>query len=66
VTAYLRAPAKGLWRGPDGGVDVDQVVMVEVQADALDREWWGAYRRDLERQFRQDKVLIRAIAIHEL
>ena len=66
VTAYLRAPAKGLWKGPDGGVDADQVVMVEVQADTLDREWWKAYRRELERQFRQDTVLMRAIAIEPL
>jgi hypothetical protein len=29
-------------------------------ADQLDREWWRSYRRDLERAFRQEAIVVRA------
>jgi hypothetical protein len=29
--------------------------------DELDRGWWGDFRKDLERRFRQDSVIIRAL-----
>jgi len=64
VTAYQRSPASGLWKGCDGAVDGDEVVMVEVQAEVLDREWWRAYR--LDREFRQDTILMRAMRIETM
>jgi hypothetical protein len=33
VTAYVRSPAKGLWTAPDGQIEQDDVVMVEVVTD---------------------------------
>jgi hypothetical protein len=29
-------------------------------ADELDEGWWGGYRSELERVFRQDAIVIRA------
>ncbi|MCU1386063.1 MAG: hypothetical protein JWL71_4760 [Acidobacteria bacterium] len=66
VTAYQRSPASGLWKRPDGGVDGDDVVMVEVEVEALDREWWGAFRRQLEHDFKQETILARAIPIEKV
>ncbi len=66
ATAYLRAPASGLWKDEGGDVDRDEVVMVEVVVDFLDRDWWHAYRRDLERRLEQDEVLVRAIPCERL
>jgi hypothetical protein len=66
VTAYVRAPAKGLWKGPNGAVDDDDVVMVEVEVATLDRAWWVAYRRDLARRFKQAAILMRAVEIDRL
>ena len=65
VTAYQRAPARGLWKTDEGDVAKDDVAVFEVMADALDRTWWSGYRQALERRFRQDVVVIRAIA-HQL
>jgi hypothetical protein len=65
LTAYQRAPAKGLWKTDGGEVARDDVVIVEVMAASLDRAWWEAYRGTLERRFRQDAIVIRANA-HEL
>lgn len=63
MTAYLRSAAIGAWVNPEGQVERDAVVMVEVVAEAFDRPWWRDYRRLLEERFRQREVLIRALAI---
>lgn len=66
VTAYSRAPATGLWKRDDRTIERDDVMMVEVVVDSIDREWWRAYRAGLERRFRQDAILMRAFAIDVL
>ncbi len=66
VTAYLRAPASGVWKDEQGAVSREEVVMVEVVVDTLDRAWWTAYRRDLEQRFRQQELLVRALGCERL
>ena len=61
VTAYLRSPAQGLWTGPDGQVERDEMVMIEVVTETFEREWWRAYAEKLARRFQQDAIHIRAI-----
>src|SRR4051794_30579708 len=61
VTAFMRSPAVGLWKHGSGEIDRDEVITVEVMVDALDREWWRAYRDDLARRFRQEALVVRAI-----
>ena len=66
VTAYTRAPATGLWKKDSGEIDHDEVVAVEVMVDALDPVWWRSYAAELARAFRQETVVVRAIAIEML
>ena len=66
VTAFLRSPAQGMWKEEDGEVDRDEVVMCEVMVDPLDRSWWQAYRRTLEKQFGQRELMLRVIEIERL
>jgi hypothetical protein len=66
VTAHLRAPAAGAWKDDDGSVARDDVAIVEVMADALDRGWWADYRRELERRFCQEEIVIRATELERL
>lgn len=66
VTAHTRAPAAGAWKDDEGDVERDDVVIVEVIDEELDRGWWAGYRRTLESRFRQDEILIRATAIERL
>jgi hypothetical protein len=61
VTAYARSPAQGAWTAPDGRVERDDVIMVEVLAPAFDRTWWRDYSRTLARRFRQEAMHIRAL-----
>ncbi|HZT60208.1 MAG TPA: hypothetical protein VFA21_16490 [Pyrinomonadaceae bacterium] len=65
VTAFRRSPAEGVWK--EGGEESrDRVVVFEVMADSLERAWWRDYRAELERRFRQDKIVARATSFEEL
>lgn len=66
VTAFVRAPAVGLWKENAEDINRDEVVMFEVLSDDLDKEWWASYRKQLEKKFRQDEVLIWASNIIRL
>jgi hypothetical protein len=65
VTAFSRSPAKGSFR-EDGEVVHDDIVVYEVMTKSLDRDWWKTYRQTLERAFRQDEIVIRAVEIKRL
>jgi hypothetical protein len=58
LTAFSRVPADGTDK--DGGQERrDELIVFEVMTDTLERGWWSTYRQDLERRFRQDRILIR-------
>ncbi|HEX2725969.1 MAG TPA: hypothetical protein VHN20_09140 [Beijerinckiaceae bacterium] len=59
LTAFTRAPAEGHWRA-EGETRRDDIVIFEVMTERLDRDWWRGYRRELERSFRQEEIVIRA------
>ena len=62
ITAYTRAPARGVWRGDTGETSRDDIVILEVMTEELDRVWWTRFRKDLERRFRQESVIVRALS----
>jgi hypothetical protein len=63
LTAYSRAPAKGLWKDDMGNTDdtvQDEIVVYEVMLDELDLAWWSRYRQELEIAFGQKELIVRA------
>lgn len=63
LTAFVQSPALGLWKDAQSGITArDDMILVEVMVEAFDRAWWSAYRKELEQTFRQDEILVRAIA----
>ena len=60
VTAYARAPAKGVWKPRRGKTEKDDIVVYEVMVKRIERRWWAAYRRRLEARLRQSEIVIRA------
>ena len=60
VTAFMRAPAVGVWKDDDGRARRDEIVVFEVMADAVDATWWRDYRKRLEEVFRQEEIVVRA------
>ena len=66
LTAYVRAPAKGLWTSPAGRTEEDDVVMIEVVTERFDRAWWKQYSGALAVRFGQDAIHVRALPIELL
>jgi hypothetical protein len=66
LTAYMRAPAQGVWTAPDGHREHDDVVMVEVVTAVFDRPWWRQYMTLLAERFAQDAIHIRALPMQML
>lgn len=66
LTAYSRAPAEGVWDPGDDERRHDDIVVYEVMVEELDRAWWGEYRHQLEKQFEQDELVVRAESIERL
>jgi hypothetical protein len=65
VTAFRSSPAEGIWHEA-GEVSRDAIIVFEVMADKLERDWWTPYRAGLEARFRQEKLIVRAIKIEQL
>ena len=62
ATAFVQAPAEGLWEKGEGA-QRDEVIIVETMAEALDERWWINYRETLEKRFRQGSIIVRGQAI---
>lgn len=63
LTAFVQSPALGLWKDAQRGATArDEMILIEVMVETVDRDWWTAYRRELEGIFRQDEIVLRAIA----
>lgn len=66
LTAYVRSPARGIWKDGDDAPVRDDIVILEVMTVALDRPWWKAYRDGLRERFRQDELVVRASEVELL
>jgi len=65
LTAYTRAPAQGVWLAADKPAR-DDIVVVEVMVEELNRTWWGDFRRRLEQMLSQEQLVVRAFPIERL
>ncbi|HEV2802115.1 MAG TPA: hypothetical protein VGW12_16690 [Pyrinomonadaceae bacterium] len=65
VTAFRSSPAEGIWK-EGGRISRDAIIIFEVMAEDLERDWWTNYRRELEARFRQEKMIVRASRIEQL
>jgi hypothetical protein len=59
LTAYTRAPAEGLWKDDQKNAQHDEMVIFEVMAAKVDKPWWKKYKKQLEKTFAQDEIIIR-------
>lgn len=66
VTVYSRSPADGIWQDEAEHAVHDEVILFEVMTAELDRAWWARFRREQERRFEQEEIVIRAQAITRL
>jgi hypothetical protein len=66
ITAYVRSPAEGVWKEGNNSTVRDEIVIYEVMAKELNREWWKEFRERLELHFRQESIIVRASQIDML
>lgn len=59
ATSFVRGPGQGLWRS-GGEVERDNIAVIEVMANGLDRAFWQSVRKRLERELSQNEIIIRA------
>jgi hypothetical protein len=58
TTSFTRSPAEGRWK--DGQVtEHDDIAVIEVMTEIVERDWWADLRQRLEKEFNQDEVVIR-------
>jgi hypothetical protein len=65
LTAFSRAPARGLFES-GGKTTKDDILIIEVMANSLDRPWWAEFRSTLEARFQQQEILLRASEVAKL
>ena len=65
VTSFARSPGEGRWKN-HGATKHDEIVVIEVMTEEVDREWWSQLRRDLLREFQQEDIVVRSQAIERL
>ena len=67
VTEFSRSPAHGAWKeGASAPTERDEIVVVEVMTESLNRGWWQDLRKRLEGELGQDEIVIRAHSIERL
>jgi hypothetical protein len=66
LTAYTRSPAIGVWKAEPQRTEHDEIVVYEVMAERLDRDWWAGFRTRWERRLGQEVLVVRALAITQL
>jgi hypothetical protein len=59
ATVFSRSPAEGFWHDEEG-TSRDEIVIFEAMCERLDQAWWHERRMGLEREFRQETVVVRA------
>jgi hypothetical protein len=66
LTAFTQSPAEGLWTTKDQRTERDDIIMIEVMVDELDKSWWASYRERLQIRLKQVSVVIRALLMERL
>jgi hypothetical protein len=66
LTVYSQSPAEGLWQDNGEQAVHDELILFEVMTSELERQWWSAYRRQLEQRFEQNEIVVRAQEIVRL
>ena len=66
LTAFTQSPAEGIWAPEDKQAQRDEVIMIEVMTEELDKGWWTVYRKTLEKRLKQESVVVRSLTMQAL
>ena len=65
ATSFTRTPAEGRWKNGQT-TEHDDIAVIEVMTETVEREWWADLRQRLEHEFNQDEVVIRSLQSERL
>ena len=66
VTAFVQAPAEGVWKSPSEETIEDRVAILQVMMKEIDVNWWREFRTTLEQELDQDEILVRSIYVNKI
>jgi len=66
LTAFTESPAEGLWTRDDQKTKRDEIIMIEVMVEDVDRSWWAAFRERLQERLKQESVVVRALPMEQI
>jgi inorganic pyrophosphatase len=61
LSVYTNEPADGYWENDSNKIVEDRVIIYEVMANEIDLDFWKHYRATLEKQFKQDVIVVRCL-----
>jgi hypothetical protein len=61
ITAYIRTPAKGIWKDRNNEMEKDDIFIFEIMLKEPDEAWWRDYKQALEKLFSQEDIIIRVL-----
>ena len=56
ATSFTRTPAEGRWKNKQT-TEHEDIAVIEVMAETVEREWWADLRQRLEHEFNQEVVI---------
>ena len=65
MTCFSQSPAEGIW-DESGDVQKDLIVIYEIMANTIDKDWWAKLKKDLEADMEQEEIIIRWLEINVL
>jgi hypothetical protein len=65
VTSFTRTPAEGRWKNR-ASTEHDDIAVIEIMTETLDRGWWADFRKRLEQEFDQEEIMIRCHQTEQL
>jgi inorganic pyrophosphatase len=61
VSMYFNSKVSGVWKDEDAKLVKDELMVFEVMSDAITLDFWKSYQRSLQKQFKQESILIRCM-----
>jgi inorganic pyrophosphatase len=63
LSIYSKSPVNGRWENSKSNIEEDILLVYEIMTDRVDLSYWEKYKQLLQKQFKQDTIVIRCLDI---
>jgi inorganic pyrophosphatase len=64
LSVYTNSVADGYWKNDTNSIEKDQLLVYEVMANKIDLNYWAKLKASLEKQFKQELVVVRCLSMN--